>query len=348
MGILGGDWVADRDPNITEDVFAYTYAPAIAGQSEFELHTDVDITFTMTGQTDAGLTFGASIDLDESDGDGDEGASEAFDNRNQGGEEIFVSGAFGTLTMGDTDGALDWALQDTGIGSSLGDAHTSHLGYIGNDYADSEGGDGQIARYDHSFGDFAVALSADIAEAGGKDVFAAGAKYNASFPAVQIGLGVGYQHRAHDGTENEVIGVSLDADFNNGFRAILNWVDMGDTVDTNYSLDNGSDFEEVFMGIGLAYIMDDWMFAVNWSQITEGAPRNAGQEGYGVAVNYDLGGGADVQLGYSMSKCKKFIDVPNADLAGGPVYEDAALKCRANEAEETNYSTFSLGVAMSF
>ena len=94
--------------------------------------------------------------------------------------------------------------------------------------------------------------------------------------------------------------------------------------------------------------MDDWMFAVNWNQITDRAPRNAGQEGHGVAVNYDLGGGADVQLGYSMSKCKKFIVVPNADLAGSPVYEDAALKCRANEAEETNYSTFSLEVAMSF
>ena len=169
MGILGGDWVLDRDPNVETTLFSNppVHAPDIEGQSEFELHTDIDVTFTMTGQTDAGVTFGAMIDLDESDGDGGEGASGAFDNRKQGGEEIFVSGAFGTLTMGDTDGALDWALQDIGIG----DAHTSHLGYVGNDYADSKGGDGQIARYDRSFGDFAVALSAGIAEAEGKDVY---------------------------------------------------------------------------------------------------------------------------------------------------------------------------------
>ena len=323
------------------------HAPDIEGQSEFELHTDIDVTFTMTGQTDTGLTFGAMIDLDESDGDGNEGASGAFDNRKQGGEEIFVSGAFGTLTMGDTDGALDWALQDIGIGGSLGDAHTSHIGYVGNDYADSEGGDGQIARYDQSFGDFAVALSADIAEADGKDVYAVGAKYTASFPAVQLGLGVGYQHRAHDGTENEVIGISLDANFDNGFRAILNWVDMGDTPDSVYSQDTGSELEEVFTGIGLAYVMDDWTFATNWGRIAEGAPRNSEQEGYGVAVNYDLGGGGEMQLGYSKSTCNKFIRTPSTIL-GGPVYFDAAVKCRAVVQEETHYDGFSFGVAMSF
>ena len=138
MGVLGGDWIADRVPTRTDnngtpadpsDDFP-VYGNVIPGQGEFEFHTDIDVTFAMSGRTDTGLTFGASIDLDESDGDGAEGASAAFDNRDQGGEEIFVSGAFGTLTMGDTDGALDWALQDIGVGGSLGDAHTSHHGYI--------------------------------------------------------------------------------------------------------------------------------------------------------------------------------------------------------------------------
>lgn len=31
-----------------------------------EFHTDIDVTFSMTGETDNGLTFGASIDIDES------------------------------------------------------------------------------------------------------------------------------------------------------------------------------------------------------------------------------------------------------------------------------------------
>ena len=110
-----------------------------------------------------GLTFGASVDLDESDGSNDpvRGNSNAFDGRTQGGEEIFISGAFGTLTMVDTDGALDWALQEIAIGGSLGDAHTVHDGYSGNGFADGAG-EGQIARYDYSFGDFGVAVSANI------------------------------------------------------------------------------------------------------------------------------------------------------------------------------------------
>ncbi|MEO1580050.1 MAG: porin, partial [Pseudomonadota bacterium] len=37
--------------------------------TETQFHTDIDVTFTMSGETDGGLTFGASIDLDESDGD---------------------------------------------------------------------------------------------------------------------------------------------------------------------------------------------------------------------------------------------------------------------------------------
>ena len=322
MGILGGDWVDDGD-----------------NDTGYELHTDIDVHFTMSGQTDTGLTFGASIDLDESDGSGSsantppdaEGASAAFDNRKQGGEEIFISGAFGTLTMGDTDGALDWALQEIGIGGSLGDAHTSHAGYSGNAVGD-EDGDGQILRYDYSFGDFSAALSADIAEAEGKDILAVGAKYNASLPAMELGLGIGYQQRNIDGDEDGAVGVSLDANFNNGFRAILNWVDLGDSP--AHANAHNEDVAEEYMGIGLGYRMDDWIFAINYGQYSEPSPVNSDQSGYGIAVNYDLGGGAEVQLGYSKSSC---------DNDYGPVYPEA---CGPDDPEEG--SALSLGVAMSF
>ena len=68
MGILGGDWVLDRETStidVGEGQEVTLYGDVIAGQSEYELHTDIDLHFTMSGQTDTGLTFGASIDLDE-------------------------------------------------------------------------------------------------------------------------------------------------------------------------------------------------------------------------------------------------------------------------------------------
>ena len=119
------------------------------------------------------------------------------------------------------------------IGDSIGDAHTVHAGYNGNDFADGAkdftGGDGQIVRYDYSFGDFGVAFSADIGDdASYEDVLGVGAKYDASLAAMELGIGIGYSQRGHEREVNDALGVSLGANFDNGFRATLNWVDMGD------------------------------------------------------------------------------------------------------------------------
>ena len=425
MGALGGGWVVDRglaqgigrdncgtnsigddirDPESTDRESYWPSGPGcpIPGQSKHEFHTDIDISFTMSGQTDAGLTFGASIDLDESDGKDDAGNSPAFDGRAQGGEEIFVSGAFGTLTIGDTDGALDWALQEIGIGSSLGDAHTVHAGYSGNDFADGYGG--QIARYERSFGDIAVALSAnlsdgspndaihyvtreDITNVGSdiapgmsrrNDILAVGARYSASFAAVELGIGVGWSQLGHDpaqpgydGTHDDALGFSLDAKFGNGFRAILNWVDMGDSADHEKDIVHwrawdpagaqaNPDYEyniaeedgpERYMGIGLGYAFDDWIFAVNYGQYTENQPDTTNdpeQRGFAVVANYDLGGGAEIQLGYSKSTCKAQAlgvgDVGDSNYeprTGGSVYHGA---CNHNDEN----SALSLGIAMNF
>ena len=329
MGLLGGDWVDDN-----------------ANDTSYELHTDIDVHFTMSGQTDTGLTFGASIDLDETDGDGAEGASAAFDNRSQGGEEIFISGSFGTLTMGDTDGALDWALQEIGIGGTLGDAHTIHDGYSGNSFADGDNdfsdGDGQIVRYDHSFGDFAVAFSANIDDEGADDdLFAVGAKYSASLAAMELGIGVGYTQLIHweEGTD-DALGISVDANFDNGIRVILNSVNMGDSNQAN----SPNYLDDQYIGVGLGYTMDNWTIAANWGQYSEDDPNDdddRGQSGYAIVANYDLGGGAQVQFGYSKSSCK--TETVNSNQIAYPVIDDA--ECNNDNLEN---SALSLGVAMSF
>ena len=104
----------------------------IYGGSEIETQffQDLDVTFSMSGETDGGLSFGASVDLDESDGSATTGVSGAFEPNDDGGATIFVSGGFGTVTMGDTDGAMDWALTDAGnMGNpgTLADDETTHI-----------------------------------------------------------------------------------------------------------------------------------------------------------------------------------------------------------------------------
>ena len=313
--------------------------------SELQFHTDIDATFTMTTETDTGLSFGASVDLDESDTDrtiagvpvnrgGDDigavdadidndgfispeelqsflesdasatsdievGGSPAFDNNTQGGEEIFVSGNFGTLTMGDTDGAFDWALQEAIIGSAINDDH-EHSGYNGNAGLDGTY-DGQIARYEYAFGDFAIAVSGEIDDAGdGDPVLGIGARYSTSIAMagrdLGLGFGVGYQRiddlqplsdleDAVDGEDEpdennpEIYGISADVDFGGGLRAII-----------NYSDGDNSDGAVEHIGVAVGYTIDNLTVAANYGRFDMGDMDDDGidddADGYGLVVNY--------------------------------------------------------------
>jgi len=149
--------------------------------SNTQFHTDVEVTFSMSGETDNGLSFGGSVQLDEA------GAADPADD---GGSAFFVSGAFGTLTVGDTDGALDFAMTEILGPGSLGDQESSHDGFKGS-YLDGSY-DGQIARFDYTAGDVSFAVSTEIADtdrAGRGNGYAFGAKYTMG----NITFGAGYQ-----------------------------------------------------------------------------------------------------------------------------------------------------------
>ena len=345
--------------------------------ASLQFATDIDVTFTMTAETDGGLQFGANIDLDESDPDttipgtpinqaGDTGAivvdtdedgmisaeeldlflqgqntadleiggSPAFDDDTQGGESIFVSGAFGTLTMGDTDGAFDWALEEAIIGSTLNDEN-EHAGYSGNAGLDGSY-DGQIARYEYAFGDFGVAVSAEIDDSDeGDPALGIGFRYSTGIPLggreLGIGLGLGYQRidsfdpigdledaldddedDDDDGDNPEIFGVSADVDFGGGLRGIINYSDGDNTAGA---------FEHI--GAAVGYTVDALTVAVNYGRFDLGDTDNDEIEndadGYGVTVNYDLGAGAEAQFGYSY-----------------------------NDVEDVDFERFSAGIAVAF
>jgi len=239
---------------------------------ETEFHHDIDVKFSLSGETDGGMSFGATIDLDE--------VSNGISNRANP-SSVFVSGSFGTLTMGDTDGALDWALTESFSGTSIADDHSSHAGASGNGGLDGTY-DGQIARYDYSFGDFSVAASAELDDTGAGDaVMGIGFKYSTDLGGVSLGFGLGYQHIDSD---NQVAGISVAANMDNGIGAIVNYWDatIGGTDTTHTS-------------VALGYTMDALLVEVNWGRFESGGTE---VDGYGVVVNYDLGGGAVLMAGY--------------------------------------------------
>ena len=140
----------------------------VAGSKDdsVRFHTDVDVTFTMTGTTDAGVTFGTAVDLSDIDNISKTSTSHPRDTANDddehGGIAIHISDpdGFGTLTMGDTDGAYDWAMTEVGSGGIRSDSE--HGAWNGNSGLDGKH-DGQILRWDRTIGSgFSMAASVEL------------------------------------------------------------------------------------------------------------------------------------------------------------------------------------------
>ena len=242
---------------------------------ESQFHTDIDVKFSLSGTTDNGLEFGATIDLDEEGG---------FAATNGGPESVFIKGAFGNLTMGDTDGALDWALTEVAMLTAIADDHSTHGGYNGNGNFDGVF-DGQIARYDYSFGDFAVAASVELDDSGVNDPnFGLGAKYSGDFGGVGLGVGVGVHMFETGGMSYDTAGISVKVSAS-GFDAVVNYVDWDDYLGN-----------ESYASIGLGYTTGAISVTANYGVIELTAGGES--EGWGAAANYDLGGGAVLMVGY--------------------------------------------------
>ncbi len=315
---------------------AVTTLDASATEGDTQFFTDIDVTFKMSGETDSGISFGASIDLDESND------NDAFSPSSQGGETIFVSYAGATLTMGDTDGAFDKAMPEVLMaGGSINDDE-EHVAYSGNSGLDGSG-DGQVARFDYAFDAFTFSLSAEQLDNGASDdsIIGVGVAYSGDFNGIGITAGLGYQTGENiDVTSGnvtfliggisttplsytadvETVGLGVTASMSNGFSAGFNY------STTSYSDDSaGFDLEtQTHTGIGIGYEANALAIGVNFGQVknVEGL-KDVDATGYGLAVAYDLGGGLSAKAGYGSS---------TIDFDG----------------DEVDYDSFSMGLSMSF
>jgi len=248
---------------------------------ETQFHSDFDVKFSLSGETDNGLSFGATIDLDEvsggiTAGGPTGGAADTTGTNSKTPHSVWISGGWGKLTMGDTDGGFDWAMKEAIIGSSINDAH-EHAGYNGNSGLDGNYG-GQILRYDNSFGAFGVAASVATDDTGAGDAtLGLGVKYSTDLGGASVGFGLGYQTDDID----SIVGVSVDVTTDSGISAIVNFSDL--------------DSKGEHTGVAIGYSMDALKIGVNWGQ-TEVAGVTT--DGIGLAVNYKLSDDVTVQLGY--------------------------------------------------
>lgn len=131
------------------------------------------VTFTLSGQTDTGLAFGASFRADN--------APNAAQEATNGSAAVFISGDFGRLAMGDVDSALEatwFRTRHIGVLENAGGSRTTALGSTKT-----------AALYTYSMDGLTVALGAG--QAGSKD-FSAGVQYKFD----GFGVALGYEKTA--------------------------------------------------------------------------------------------------------------------------------------------------------
>lgn len=242
---------------------------------------DVEVKFSMSGTTDGGLEFGANIDLDEGD----------VALNDDSGTAVYISGTFGKLTLGDTDGALDWALADMDNGmTSIADDHTTHVAWFGGNDMDGSSngaGDGQILRYENTFGQFGFAVSLEQGDDGAgveDDIYGVGIKYTANLGGTDVNLGLAYQDAGDNGS---AAGVSAAATFGGAFTGKIGYI----------SFDDDWDNRDSHLGAELTYVSGPIGVGVNYGKVEQVVGDSF--DSFGVVANYDLGGGAKVEFGYA-------------------------------------------------
>lgn len=301
--VVGGDgYFGVAYGEATEGLFSTPKSVASGLASDRSSYTfvyDLDIDFAVTLQSDSGLAFGMKTDLDDN-ASGSQGA------RGHEGE-IFISGDFGRLAMGDIDGGAEVAVGDlAGVGlTGLGDYNeTIYLLGAGASPA------GPVARYDYSVS--GITLSLGLTDDEG---YAVGVGYATDL----FSVGLGYESVA-EGAEVEV----LDTDILGGvtgsstatvtltdsathivgsasvtfsgvtLKGVYGQADIGTTIDKvdQYGVSVSSSF-------GAASVAAYYK-AVDVSFLAAGTADRKG-EFYGLGGAYDLGGGLSLKAGVSQA-----------------------------------------------
>jgi outer membrane protein OmpU len=284
----------------------------------------------MTGETDSGITVGATIRADNAVG-GKGGATD----EGQTAGSVFVSGSWGTLTYGDTNGADEQWVGDvpgdyslTGLGEFDETPFVSNGGGFGN--SDSiQFADNPVARptvrYDFDIAGFGISLSSnrDLTD------IVVGAGYSADFGGGSWSIGAGYNNFASFDTftaagtgtatvidangnpitvviptgavtnsvaSGEQWSVGLKGTYDKfGFGATWNKIDLDDDADATVS---GGDAQSLLFGASAGF--DAFSIGAFYQEVLNGSgPFDAadGNKAYGLTAQYDLGGGATVNGG---------------------------------------------------
>lgn len=270
------------------------------------------INFTLTQETDSGLTFGASLRADQ--------ASDA--NKGQAGS-VFMSGAFGTISMGDVAGASESAVGNlSGVGfTGLGDLNEAI--YLQQSNSDLDNQDEKISEfalpavlYEYTTGNTSLYLSFgnpggialddttfDTVNLNVEDtVIDQAYGLGASYAVDNYSAGIGYESIDVSGIATNTV-TAEQSEFN---ETVDSWILGGSatyqafTFKAQYGQGSGDTINLTQYGVSGDYTFDDVTVTAFWRNVeleTSGDTASAKSQPFGLGVTYDLGGGASIQGG---------------------------------------------------
>lgn len=289
------------------------------------------VRFTATGETDSGLSYGATFRVDHERGD------QRAANGTRG--AVYISGTYGKLSMGDVASASEMAVGDLyGVGYTGGDfyANLNEPAYLTADGNNLDQGPNILYEYsisgvnlfasasDGSDNAWAGVYGTDPVDCGVDGVcgnadddtdtdvaWSVGASYEGTFSNGTYNVGLGYGK--HGDAKEIVVGGEVTS---GAFMAKAFYADYSDRPSIDFrvgandtvTFDNTLyDYDRAF-GLSLGYEYNNMLFKGFWRR-DEGeasaiAPAGTGDvefDSWGIGVDYDLGGGATVAAGIADS-----------------------------------------------
>ena len=306
-----------------------------ASDAGFRFSSRVRVAFTLTQETDAGVTFGGSIRADN-----------ASNGNNGKGGSVFMTGAFGKISMGDVDGASESAVGNlSGVGyTGLDDLNEAFYLQQGNSDLDSNEKISEFALpaalYEYTTGGFSGYLS--LGNPGGikvvddkgaaSDFFdtvkIVGDKTTTTVDVSDVVIDQAYGIGGNYSVDNYSVGIGYESiDISGiatpvGADGVVGGTDDGtqtefsDTLDTwilggsatfggftlkaQYGQGSGDTLDLTQYGFSGDYTFDAWTLTAFWRSVevdrTNGS-KNTEAQPFGFGVNYDLGGGASIAAG---------------------------------------------------
>ncbi|WP_282058843.1 porin [Lentibacter algarum] len=233
----------------------------------FKVQSNIDIFVNATVETDNGVTFSADINMEDLSG------TNTTDTTPAGTEDdvapgksagnsvtsvVSVSGGFGKIAFGNTDGALDRST--TEVYRTVGADYELWGGVIDNSDAEN------ILRYEYTIGGLRIAASNSESD----DANGFGVNYTHAMGDMSVNVGAAYE-TSSAGAGEDITAVSLGMDMGNGLGVrVAYWEsenDAGATVKDQ--TDVGIQYKAGDLTLAAAYMMNDVDNSDNYTVFAE-------------------------------------------------------------------------------